>query len=142
MSQQQQRRAQEGQVVRRLTVGAGAAALGLAGYFTVSAANAAPIAMGGQGDTAQQPAAAVQADLSDRVFVRRVHAPAIQAPAGGVRPAGTRTPAQVAPAQVATTQASTAAQPVAAPTAPAAPAPPAATPVPQPTAATGGTKPR
>jgi hypothetical protein len=132
MSQQQQRRAQEGQVVRRLTIGAGAAALGLAAYFTVSAASAAPIAMGSEGTAAaQQPAAAVQADLSDRVFVRRVHAPAIQPPAGGVRPAGTR-----APAQVAATQASTSAQPVAAPTAP------AATPAPRPTAATGGTKPR
>jgi hypothetical protein len=137
---QQQRRAQEAQVVRRLTVGAGAAALGLAGYFTVSAASAAPIAVGGAGNqAAQQPAAAVQANLSDRVFVRRVHAPAIQPPAGGVRPAGTRAPGQVVPAQVATTQASTSAQPVAAPTAPAAPA---ATPAPQPTAATGGTKPR
>jgi hypothetical protein len=84
---QQERKAQESGVVRRLTRGAGAAALGLAGYFTVSAATAAPMAFGAQPTGAgQQPAGAAEA-LDDRVFVRRVHVPAVRPSAAGVRSA-------------------------------------------------------
>lgn len=112
-------------MVRRLTVGAGAAALGLAGWFTASAATATPIAIAGPPDA--RPPAVDQPVPGDRVFVRRVHT-ALQPPAGGVR-----SPVPAAGASAA------AAQSVPAP----GPAPVAAPPVtPKPAAATGGTKPR
>jgi hypothetical protein len=114
---QQARKEQEGVVVRRLTIGAGAATLGLAWYFTSAAATAAPVTFDAQpaGD-AQQPVIGVE-QLDDRVFVRTVHVPAIRPPAGGVK-AG---PQQTAgPTQAATS--APIAQPVPAPSAPA-PAP-------------------
>ncbi len=85
---QQARKELEGVVVRRLTVGAGAAALGLAWYFTSSATSAAPIAFGAQpASDAGQPVVGIE-QLDDHVFVRTVHVQGMRAPAGGVR-AGT-----------------------------------------------------
>jgi hypothetical protein len=85
---QQARKEQEGVVVRRLTVGAGAAALGLAWYFTASATSAAPIAFGAQSATDDQPVVGIE-QLDDHVFVRTVHVPAVRPPAGGVRSGST-----------------------------------------------------
>jgi len=138
---QQARKEQEGRVVRRLTVGAGAAALGLAWYFTSSAASAVPVAFGAQ-PGAEPPVVGVE-QLDDHVFVRTVHVPALAAPAGGVRAgaarqtsgtsAKTTSGGAAAPAQG--TGAAAVAQPV---PAPAAPAP---TPAPTPVATTGGSTP-
>src|SRR5690349_16738344 len=88
---QQARKEQEGTVVRRLTAGAGAAALGLAWYFTASATSAVPVAFGAQpAADAGQPVIGVE-QLDDHVFVRTVHVAAPGAPAGGVRSATART---------------------------------------------------
>ena len=126
---------------RRLTAGAGAAALGLAWYFTSAAMTAVPVAFGAQPASEPQPVGVEQ--LDDHVFVRTVHVPAPRPPAGGVGAAAGRTVAAgaaaarttsgAAPAQPA---ASTAviAQPVAAPAAPA--------PTPKPVATTGGSTPK
>jgi hypothetical protein len=143
---QQDRKAQEGEVVRRLTIGAGAVALSLAGYFTVSAATTAPIVFGAQPEGGQ----GVTLDggqLNDRVFVRKVHLPPPSPPAGGVMAApASRAPAGAAqPARAAAQPAGgVAAQPAPA-AAPAAPvtvaAPPPPTPKPTPAAATGGSTP-
>lgn len=81
---QQARKEQEGVVVRRLTVGAGAAALGLAWYFTASATTAVPVAFGAQSASDDQPVVGIE-QLDDHVFVRTVHVPAVRPPAGGVR---------------------------------------------------------
>jgi hypothetical protein len=137
---QQERKAQESGVVRRLTRGAGAAALGLAGYFTVSAATAAPMVFGAQpAGVGPQPAGAAEA-LDDRVFVRRVHVPAPRPSAAGVKSAttaraatgGRAVSAQAGVAQPAgtTTQQTQAAGPA-----------PAPAPKPPPAAATGGSTP-
>src|SRR5690242_838988 len=83
---QQARKEQEGVVVRRLTVGAGAAALGLAWYFTASATTAVPVAFGARPTADTQPVVGVE-QLDDHVFVRTVHVPAVRPPAGGVRSA-------------------------------------------------------
>jgi hypothetical protein len=135
---QQERKAQESGVVRRLTRGAGAAALGLSGYFTVSAATAVPMVFGAQPPTAgQQPAGAAEA-LDDRVFVRRIHVAAPRPSAAGVRSA---TAGQVAnggravAAQGGVAQSAGTAAPAAAGAAPA-PAP-----KPAPAAASGGSTP-
>src|SRR5215472_5970353 len=85
---QQARKEQEGVVVRRLTVGAGAAALGLAWYFTASATTAAPVAFGAQPASDDQPVVGIE-QLDDHVFVRTVHVPAVRPPAGGVRAGAT-----------------------------------------------------
>src|ERR1700730_13401823 len=87
---QQERKAQESGVVRRLTRGTGAAALGLAGYFTVSAATAAPMVVFGAqpAGASPQPAGAPE-PLDDRVFVRRSHVPAVRPSAAGVKSATT-----------------------------------------------------
>jgi hypothetical protein len=130
---QRERKVQEGAVVRRLTFGAGAAALGLAGYFTVSAATAPPLAIGIQpaADVQPPPAPAGLQEVSEKYFVRRVHVSALRPPAGGIQAAG-RAPA-----------AATVAQPVL-PAQPAAqPAPAAAPPpTPRPVATTSGTPPK
>jgi hypothetical protein len=83
---QQARKEQEGLVVRRLTLGAGAAALGLAWYFTASATTAVPVAFGA-GQAPEQPVVGME-QLDDHVFVRTVHVAAPRPPAGGVQ-AGT-----------------------------------------------------
>lgn len=132
---QQERKAQEGAVVRRLTLGAGAAALGLAGYFTVAAATAAPIAFGAQSTAEEGPAVGSAEELDDRVFVRRVHVQAPpRPPVGGVKAVAGRTASggQAAPVS---------AQPAGAGQAPAAVAPKPAPP-PPPAATTGGSKPK
>ena len=159
---QQDRKAREGNVVRRLTITAGATALGLAGYFTVSAATAVPIALGAGADAQQPPAGASQGD--DQRFVRRVYVPAsLQAPAGGVKAAGgqaatsgqSNTTAAPGTSAVSGTTPGTAPGSTAGPTpapgpgtqppatqpppAPAATPPP--TPTPAPTATTGGSTP-
>ncbi|HKF75615.1 MAG TPA: hypothetical protein VKF59_05690 [Candidatus Dormibacteraeota bacterium] len=125
---QQERKEQEGAVVRRLTIGAGAAALGLAWYFTSSAATAAPLAFGAQPAAAEPPVVGIE-QLDDRVFVRTVHVPAMRAPAGGVKAGAARPAAGQAAGSGAP------AQPVAAP------ATPAPTPAPTPVATTGGSAP-
>src|SRR5215469_11665733 len=84
---QQARKEQEDVVVRRLTVGAGAAAFGLAWYFTASATTAAPIAFGAQPAAGEQPVVGVE-QLDDHVFVRTVDVAAVRPPLGGVK-AGT-----------------------------------------------------
>jgi hypothetical protein len=128
---QQARKEQEGKVVRRLTVGTGAAALGLAWYFTSSAATAAPVALA-QPATGRQPVVGIE-QLDDHVFVRTVHVtPAITAPEGGVAAAGAR---QAAGGQA--TAGGQAPASIAQPVAPAA-APP---PPPAPVATTGGSTP-
>lgn len=147
---QQERKAQEGQVVRRLTGGAGATALGLAWFFTASAATAAPVAFGASPAADPQQPVSGPEQLDDRVFVRRVHVPAMRAPAGGVK-AGTV--ATMSAAQAGSVgpaagsggasggQAAAAGSTSSAPTA-AQPAPaPVATPRPTPTATTGGSTP-
>jgi hypothetical protein len=133
---QQARKEQEGAVVRRLTAGAGAAALGLAWYFTSSAVSAVPVAFGAQPAGDQQPVVGVE-QLDDHVFVRTVHVPVPRAPAGGVR-AGTAGAAGVQPAgqttvagRTSTTGAATTVAAAATTTA-AGPAPAAAQPVAQP----------
>jgi pyruvate dehydrogenase E2 component (dihydrolipoamide acetyltransferase) len=140
---QQERKAQEGAIVRRLTFGAGAAALGLAGYFTVSSATAAPVVTGIQPAAGVQPApaAAGPAEVGEKYFVRRVHVAAAQAPAGGVQAAGTaRAPATVPQPVVQAPQQAAAPAPAPAPAAPAPVAAPA--PAPKPVATTGGTPPK
>jgi len=135
---QQARKEQEGQVVRRLTVGAGAAAVGLAWYFTSAAATAVPVAFGAQpASDAREPAGVEQ--LDDHVFVRTVHVQAPRGPAGGVQTAGTaaarataRPAAGGSTAPAAGTAPAPIAQPVAAPT---------AKPAPTPVATTGGSTP-
>jgi hypothetical protein len=84
---QQERKAQEGEVVRRLTIGAGATALGLAWYFTASAATAVPIVFGAQPTGEGNEPASWAEQLDDRVFVRTVHvqATSLRGPAGGVK---------------------------------------------------------
>ena len=142
---QQDRKAQEGEVVRRLTIGASAAALGLAWYFTSSAATAVPVVLGAQPGAAAQPPAAGAEQLDDRVFVRTVHVPVIRASAGGVRAATGQAAAtarassgvQAATPSAAGTGSASASQPV-----PASAAAPPPTPAPAPTAATGGSKPK
>ena len=137
---QQARKEQEGVVVRRLTVGAGAAALGLAWYFTASATTAVPVAFGAQSAADDQPVVGME-QLDDHVFVRTVHVPAVRPPAGGVRPATASTGGQTATsrasggatptgAALTTAPAATGSAPVAQPVAAPAPAPtpkPAAT---------------
>jgi hypothetical protein len=156
---QQERKAQESEVVRRLTVGAGAAALGLAWYFTASAMTAVPLAFGAQPADDGQPASWAE-QFDDRVFVRTVHMPAMRGPAAGVKAGGTiaGSSGQAIPAggQTATTaptgRASTSSgqSSASAPSAPAAvtmtvqPAPARAAtpaPAPAPAAATGGSTP-
>jgi peptidoglycan DL-endopeptidase CwlO len=144
---QQARKEQEGVVVRRLTTGAGAAALGLAWYFTASAASAVPIAFGAQSAVdAQEPSGVEQ--LDDHVFVRTVHVQAVRAPAGGVagvagtaatsrQATGGGTAAARASSSGSTVQPATSAAPVAQPVALPAPAP-APAPAPTPVATTGG----
>jgi len=129
--------------VRRLTAGAGAAALGLAWYFTASATTAAPIAFGAQPAAGEQPVVGVE-QLDDHVFVRTVHVQAVRPPAGGVK-AGTAasggpTSASAKATGGATTgAAATGGAPVAQPV-PAA-ATPAPAPTPKPVATTGGSTP-
>ncbi|TMC03490.1 MAG: hypothetical protein E6J41_27295 [Chloroflexi bacterium] len=133
---QQARKEQEGTVVRRLTAGAGAAALGLAWYFTASATSAVPVAFGAQpAADAGQPVIGVE-QLDDHVFVRTVHVAAPAAPAGGVRSARS---ASGATAPAATTRASGGTTTTSAPIAQAVPAP--AAPAPTPVATTGGSTP-
>jgi hypothetical protein len=145
---QQARKEQEGVVVRRLTVGAGAAALGLAWYFTASATTAAPVAFGAQSASDEQPVVGIE-QLDDHVFVRTVHVPAVRPPAGGVRSAsaggqtaatkvsGGATPTGAAQATApAATGSAPVAQPVAQPV-----APPAAAPTPKPAATTSASTP-
>jgi hypothetical protein len=142
VSSQQARKEQEGAVVRRLTVGAGAAALGLSWYFTASAVSAAPVAFGAQpADDSGQPVVGVE-QLDDHVFVRTVHVQAIRAPASGVK-AGTgagqtATGQPAARSSSAGAPAAAGAAPVAQPV-PVAAAPPPATP--KPVATTGGSTP-
>jgi hypothetical protein len=143
---QQDRKAQEGEVVRRLTIGAGAVALSLAGYFTVSSATAVPLAFGAQPEGGQG-ATLDGGQVNDRVFIRKVHLPPPSAPAGGVKAAATSRGAGGG-----TTAAAGAAQPAAGVTRPAGGAAPAAappvvavapppTPKPTPVATTGGSTP-
>src|SRR5262252_7935078 len=134
---QQARKEQEGVVVRRLTVGAGAAALGLAWYFTASATTAVPVALGAQPAADEQPVVGVE-QLDDHVFVRTVHVPAVRPPAGGVR-AGAASGGSTAARTTGGTSASTSAGPAAAaPAAIAQPVPAAApAPTPKPVATTG-----
>ena len=139
---QQARKEQEGVVVRRLTVGAGAAALGLAWYFTSSATSAAPIAFGAQpAADPQQPVVGME-QLDDHVFVRTVHVQGMSAPAGGVRAGGARQGASGTSATMATSSGATRSAPMAQP-APAAPAVavPAPAPAPRPVATSGGSTP-
>lgn len=84
---QQERKAQEGEVVRRLTIGAGATALGLAWYFTASAASAVPIVFGAQPTGEGKEPASWAEQLDDRVFLRTIHvqATSLRGPAGGVK---------------------------------------------------------
>jgi hypothetical protein len=82
---QQARKEQEGAVVRRLTLGAGATALGLAWYFTASATSSVPIAFGAQ-TAPEQPVVGME-QLDDHVFVRTQHVPAPRPSASGVRAA-------------------------------------------------------
>jgi hypothetical protein len=124
---QQARKQQEGVVVRRLTIGIGAAALGLTWYFTASAVTAAPLAFGDQATGDGHTVVGVE-QLDDHVFVRTVHVEAPRPPVGGVR--GT-----------------TGQQPVAAGSASSAPvaqsvAQPVPVPPPTPVATTGGSTPR
>jgi hypothetical protein len=134
---QQERKAQESGVVRRLTRGTGAAALGLAGYFTVSAATAAPMVFGAQpAGVGPQPAGAAEA-LDDRVFVRRVHVPAPRPSAAGVKSA---TAARAAAGGRTVSARAGVAQPAGTTTQAAGPAP-APAPKPPPAAATGGSTP-
>jgi hypothetical protein len=126
---QQARKEQEGVVVRRLTVGAGAAALGLAWYFTASATTAAPVAFGAQAAADDQPVVGIE-QLDDHVFVRTVHVPAVRPPAGAVRSGAAASPTSAASRTTGGAAPSVAiAQPVPA----AAPAP-----TPKPVATTGG----
>jgi hypothetical protein len=118
---QQARKEQEAAVVRRLTAGAGAAALGLAGYFTAAAVTAVPVALGAPAGS-DQPVVGME-QIDDHVFVRTVHVPAPRPPAGGVRAA----PAGAGPTT--TIAQSVAAAPAPAPTA-------------RPVATTGGSVPR
>jgi hypothetical protein len=140
---QQDRKAQESEVVRRLTRGAGAAALGLAGYFTVSAATTVPMVFGAQpAGASEQPAGAAEA-LDDRVFVRTIHVPAPRPSASAVRGAtgqaasGRAVSAAAGAAQSTggATQSTVTQQPASQGPAPA-PAPP-----PKPVAASGGSTP-
>ena len=146
---QQARKEQEGAVVRRLTAGAGAAALGLAWYFTASAMTAVPVAFGAQpAPDAGQPVVGIE-QLDDDVFVRTVHVPAMRAPAGGVRSGTTQQASSGGQAATATrtssgapastTSSAAAAQPIAQPMSAAATPPPA--PAPTPVATTGGSTP-
>jgi hypothetical protein len=143
---QQARKEQEGVVVRRLTLGAGAAALGLAWYFTASATTAVPVAFGAQPAADEQPVVGVE-QLDDHVFVRTVHVPAVRPPAGGVRagaaasggsPAARTTGGTGTAAPASTSAAPAAAAPVAIaqPVTAAAPAP-----TPKPVATTGASTP-
>ena len=129
---QQARKEQEGVVVRRLTLGAGAAALGLAWYFTASATSAVPVAFGAQPAADDQQVVGIE-QLDDHVFVRTVHVPVVRPPAGAVKagaaPSGGATAAR-------TGAAAAAAVPVAQPV-PAAAAPP----TPKPVATTGASTP-
>ena len=95
---QQERKAQESEVVRRLTVGAGAAALGLAWYFTASATTAVPLAVSAQPTGEGNEPASSAGQLDDRVFVKTVHVPAssLRGPAGGVKPGAASATAGVA----------------------------------------------
>jgi pilus assembly protein FimV len=137
---QQARKEQEGIVVRRLTAGAGATALGLAWYFTASATTAAPIAFGAQ-PAPEQPVVGME-QLDDHVFVRTVHVPAPQPSIGGVRSAsggvagGSIATARTSSGGVASAPAANGSAPVAVaqPVPAAAPAPVA---TPKPVAATG-----
>jgi len=133
---QQARKEQEGVVVRRLTAGAGAAALGLAGYFTASASTAVPVAFGARPAAEQQPVVGIE-QLDDHVFVRTVHVPAPRPPAGGVRSSTpVRTSGGAAAAPAASGGAPAAAAPIAQPV------PAAAAPAPKPVATTGGSTPK
>src|SRR5215472_12859010 len=129
---QQARKEQEGAVVRRLTAGAGAAALGLAWYFTASATTAVPVAFGAQPSADDQPVVGIE-QLDDHVFVRTVHVPAVRPPAGGVKAAATAAARGATAAPTSANPAAAAAAPIAQPVAAAAP-PPTAKPV----ATTGG----
>ncbi|HEY4025659.1 MAG TPA: hypothetical protein VGO86_04430 [Candidatus Dormibacteraeota bacterium] len=133
---QQDRKTQEREVVRRLTIGAGAAALGMAGYFTVASATSAPVAFGAPAGDAH-PGALMGGDpLNDKVFIRKVHVAAPRPAAGGVvASAASRAQGGAAPVAGGAPQAQVAAASVASPQ------PPAATPRPTPVATTGGTKP-
>jgi hypothetical protein len=157
---QQERKALEGEVVRRLTMGAGAAALGLAWYFTASAATAVPIVFGAQpvGEGNEPTSWAEQ--LDDRVFIRTVHVPsAIRGPASGVKSgmasASSSAGSLGAPAaqgqavaavrssggQASAPGQSTGSAPVTTQPQPAAAPPPPPAPAPTPTATTGGSTP-
>jgi hypothetical protein len=137
---QQARKEQEALVVRRLTLGVGAAALGLAGFFTTSAATAAPMALNVAHRSPLPPVEDQEVDSV--VIIKQEHVPAIRPPAGsltsaGAQPGGSvagaaKPAAAAAAAPVGTT---TVVNPVAAPA-------PAAKPAPKPAAATGGTPPK
>jgi hypothetical protein len=142
---QQARKEQEGVVVRRLTVGAGAAALGLAWYFTASATTAVPIAFGAQAAGDGQPAVGVE-QLDDHVFVRTVHVPAVRPPAGGVKAGtaasgGTAARTTAGATGTAASTSTSAAAAGAAPVAIAQPVPAAPAPTPKPVATTGASTP-
>jgi hypothetical protein len=139
---QQARKEQEGVVVRRLTVGAGAAALGLAWYFTASATTAVPVAFGAQPAADDQPVVGVE-QLDDHVFVRTVHVPAVRPPAGGVRAAAPASGGQAARPTAGTASTSTSAAPAAAAAVPMAQPVQAAAPAPtpKPAATTGASTP-
>ena len=140
---QQARKEQEGVVVRRLTVGAGAAALGLAWYFTASATTAVPVAFGSQPAADDQPVVGVE-QLDDHVFVRTVHVPAVRPPAGGVKAGAAVSGGSTAGARTTGGAASTSTSAGTAGAAPAAiaqPVPAAPAPTPKPVATTGASTP-
>jgi hypothetical protein len=137
---QQARKEQEAVVVRRLTLGVGAAALGLAGFFTTSAATAAPMALSVAHKSSLPPLEDQEVDSV--VIIKQEHVPAIRPPAGsltaaagqtaGSVPGAAKPAAAAAGAPVTTT---TVVNTVAAPAA-------AAKPAPKPAAVTGGTPPK
>jgi hypothetical protein len=150
---QQARKQQESVVVRRLTAGVGAAALGLAWYFTASATSSVPVAFGAQPAADEQPVVGIE-QLDDHVFVRTVHVPAPRPPAGGVKAGTAASGGQTATSTAAArtsggttaatgnapaAQAATSSAPVAQPVPVAVPAAPA--PTPKPVATTGGSTP-
>jgi hypothetical protein len=139
---QQARKEQEGVVVRRLTAGAGAAALGLAWYFTASATGAVPVAFGAQPAADEQPVVGVE-QLDDHVFVRTVHVPALRPPAGGVKSAAAASGGQTTTTAAARASGGAPAAPSSAPIAQPVPAavPVAPAPTPKPVATTGGSTP-
>lgn len=121
---QQERKAREGRTVRRLTVGAGAAALGLASYFTATAATASPLTFGMVPGTGAAPPAIGVDRFDEQAYLRDADHLSLRPPASRVRAATRAAPAGT----VATLPPLPAARP---------PAPAAA-----PVATTGGSSPR